>query len=162
MWILRRYESGVDAEHAAMFLREHGIAAGVYGHGTAFARTRSGLPRPAVDLVLHDRSQREEAERLLGVLDASPIELQDDWERCAEPDIAGLDLSGVPITCPACEAPLELDVNIVECAGCGLLIDAVERIIEQHGPDALADAMPAPADPDDDPDHHGAGRSAPG
>lgn len=140
MRILRRYVSEVAAEHAAMHLRAQGVAARVYGRGTAFTRAAMGMPTPGVDLVLLVPEQAEAALTLLEEFESSTVELEEDWEAGAEPDVTRLDLSRLPITCPACDAPLTVDVNIVECGTCGTLTDAIERIVELHGPEALIEA----------------------
>lgn len=137
---VRRYQSEFDAQRAAAHLRASGVAAAVVGQHTA---TMLGVANTlhaffGNDVVILIPSQLDQAAALLEELDATPAEPEEGWEdSAARPDLALLDESEYEIDCPSCREPAALDVSVERCAACGSAFDAVDRLVELHGPEAL-------------------------
>lgn len=146
---LRRYASRLHAEHAAMFLRERGIAATVVGDFVNLMFGGPMAPRMLqVELMLLDPERRDEAEALLSEFETEPIELDPGWEEQAFNELAGADLSAFDLTCPSCLFDLAGLEPAGVCPECGGEYDAATIIVARHGPEALAaifEQTPAPA-----------------
>jgi Zn finger protein HypA/HybF involved in hydrogenase expression len=137
---LRRFSSPVQAEHAAMWLRQNGIAASVVGHHLHNLVPFPGISALAtgLDLLLLIPEQRTEAERLLDELEHNPPE--PGWEPDTQPDFSALDPEQFPVTCAQCDAALPLDDPALDaCPACETPLDLAERIVDVHGPEALVD-----------------------
>ncbi len=135
---IAEYPSPVLAVQAVGILREEGIA--------AWITAPDPLP-PFTTRVYVGRNQDAEPAKL--ALAANPPEhMAPDpgWEATTTPNIRLLDSSLAPV-CPACESTLPLNPEYVRC-GCGHRVDIVELIVEQHGPEALADLYDDELSPD--------------
>lgn len=147
---VRSFNDMVAARIALDFLRINGISArilnehihqGVGGLGTKFT---------SLDLVVATRADQAEAERLLDELEASPPQLDVDWEDRTAPDLSQLDPASHPIWCPNCAESLPLDETASACPACGADIDPVALLIKEYGPEALElcyDTAPPVIDP---------------
>ncbi len=135
----------IEANSASLYLREHGVRATVVGHhvldvsmGYQVLQKNSGGP---YELMLIDPAQRADAELILDSFDTEPVELDADWEAIAERiDLARLDPDALAIVCAACSASLPLDDAVEACPTCAEPVDILQRLLDTHGPDALADA----------------------
>jgi hypothetical protein len=142
---LRRFASLIEANAAALYLREHGVEATVVGHLTAdvqlaYHRVRNSAGG-GYELMLIDPAQRADAELILDSFDTEPVELEAGWEAVAERiDLAQLDPDALAIVCAACSAALPLDDAVEACPACAEPVDILQRLLDTHGPDALADA----------------------
>jgi rubrerythrin len=137
---LRLYPSPIPAEHAAAHLRAHAIDArtssrldasgwgGAMGHGQ-------------FELILINAADRDRAEQLLATLPAAEPVSEADLIAQAVTDLSRLDPKFLP-TCPACRVLLRADHRITRCPSCGHALDIEALILEQHGPEALADCYP--------------------
>lgn len=139
---LRRYRSAVEAESAAEFLRQHGLVVRVVQVLGAIPTLGGAWPSDS-ELYLGEPDRREEAERLLAEMAASPLVLDPAWEEDARPDLARLDPALAP-ACPGCGVVLPLDDRLDACPGCGVGIDIAELIVQQHGPEALGGVLAEP------------------
>lgn len=140
---LRTFISETEANACAMFLRSHGIAAGVLGQHAANLFPRNRRIGYRIELMLLMDSQWERAQELLAEYDANPIELESAWEEQTEPDLSKLDESITHADCQRCGEPFPLDGSVGHCPGCQAELDIVECIIETHGPEALVDCYPS-------------------
>ncbi len=123
-----RYKNPVTARQAAAYLTSHGIVARAVIVTDAFNNGAS--------VEIADPSQADRARDLLGKFDLYKPEYQQSLEDQATPDLTKLPAHVRP-TCPSCAAVLLLDAMIMDCRGCGKSINAVDRIVEQFGPEAL-------------------------
>lgn len=142
---LRRFISLVEANAAALYLREHGVETTVVGHHTADVQFAYQSVRRATggayELMLINPAQRADAELILESFDTEPVELAAGWEAVAERiDLARLDPETLAIACAACSAPLPLDDAVEACPACAEPVDILQRLLDTHGPEALADA----------------------
>jgi len=136
----------IEANAAALHLRRHDVPATVVGHhdfdvsmGYQVLQKIAGGP---YELMLIDPEQQVDAERILESFEAEPVELAPDWERVAKHlDLSLLDPEACAITCPACGGDLPLDNQITACPDCAAPVDIIQRLVDTHGPDALADAI---------------------
>jgi len=141
---IRRYSNALEAEAAAGYLRENGIAASVVGGHVHGVFGLSSLRFAQLELVILDAAQQSSAEELLAQFEREGPELAPEWEREAEPDLSRIDTERVPITCAACGCPLRIGGRAEEaCPECGAVNDVVDRIIAAHGPEGLAAALGA-------------------
>lgn len=144
MHFLTRFESLVQAESAARYLRENGILAKVMGHGDALG----GLPltlsrhRGQFVLMIAARADEDAAKLLLEEFHSEPIELEARWEDEALPDLSQLDPDLAP-PCPSCGRLLPLDSSLEHCPGCGAAVDVLGLLVERHGPELIASLTPA-------------------
>jgi len=150
---LRRFASIVEATTAAGYLREHGIRVEIVGHHTQDVQMAvHSLSRRSgpFELVLLDPSQREDAGLVLESFDTEPVLLEADWEAAAERmALSRLDPAACAIDCPRCGSAVGLQSGA--CPACAEPIDALRRVVELHGPEALADAwVEEGADEDED------------
>ena len=145
---LRRFTSRLHAEHAAIFLRNHGVSAVVVGDYVNQLFGGPLSPRMLqVELMLLDANKRDEAEHLLEEFEAEPIELDPDWEEQALPELAGLDLSAYDLTCPSCGYDLAGLDPVGCCPECSAEYDAAGLIVARHGPEALASLFASAPEP---------------
>lgn len=134
---LRRYESRLQAEHAAIFLRRHDVHAivvGDYVNGILGAASPMMLQ---VELMLLEPVQRELADHLLDEFNSAPIELDADWERQAEPELHNIDLTSFDLRCSRCEYDLAELSQTGVCPECSGEYDFLALIVARHGPEAL-------------------------
>jgi len=136
MRIVTRYSDPITARQAAAYLTAHGIVA------RAVARIDAFHAGSTVEIV--NPGLVEAARQLLGEFDLYKPEYLEPLEDQAVPDLGKLPPAFAP-TCPACRAPLPL-VAITDCPGCGATVDVVDRVVEQHGPEALEACFPTDAD----------------
>ena len=147
MHIAREYDTAPQANAAARHLLEHGIVAGVVYTSLRRKELEPGLGLNRASLgafrvLLASSSDKDDAELLLGAFDEAPVELHEDWEDEADVDVTLLDPALAP-TCPSCGATLPLVNGLEACPHCGSDVDLTALIAEQHGPEVLADVMPA-------------------
>lgn len=141
---IREYNSFLVAQHAAEYLRAHGVPAMAlqpFGVGTLIGLSPRSLASP---VFIAKGADEAEAARLLDEFDASPPEFPEGWEDSdTEPDFARLDLSrlaeGVVPSCPSCGYNLSGLGEEGECPECGRGFDLVDLIVYAYGPEALAD-----------------------
>jgi len=131
---LRTYPTSFQAHQAAAFLRGHGVPA-------VSLNQISSLIRPSSSLSIPEWVSRAEAERLLEEYESQLPDLEPGWESQAIPDLSVLDPRLAP-PCGVCSQRLPLDPAVTACPSCGTAVDVVERIIETHGPEALASCYP--------------------
>jgi hypothetical protein len=148
---VRRYTSPILAQHAAAYLRRHGVVATVVGHISPFPSMEVQLfpvPGRARDsgqfaVVIDSAAQRRDALLLLDEFDRSPAEVDADWELDAVPDLSLLDPELAP-PCPACGEALPLDASEEVCPGCGAAVDVSALLADRYGPELLAACIAAP------------------
>jgi len=141
---LRRYHRELAARQAASHLKAHGIPA-VVGNDTlnrTLGFTGFGLFSSGFDLYIAHKGLAERAEDLLAGFHEPASEADEpvDWEAAMRVDLSLLDSDRVRIDCGECRAPLPLDAELKSCPRCSSRVDPVERVVELHGPEALADA----------------------
>lgn len=133
-------------------LRAAGILSTVVGETDALSDLGigRGYAQGRFVVLLDDATRYEEAGRLLADLDAHPARADPGWEEDAStPDLSRLD-PDLPIPCPFCTYDLRGQTRTagrVTCPECGREVNALEAILERHGPEALEGCYPAPADP---------------
>ncbi len=138
--LLRRFNLRIDAEAAAAVLIEQGIAATVIDPPY---RPIAPLEEKHLGFALHvvDAAEKGAALAVLKAFDAEAREFAEDWEGGAEtPDLSLLPAS-IDIPCPACQFNLRGLEPIDVCPACGEAYDAVEIVVQRHGPEALAPAF---------------------
>lgn len=140
---IRTYSNRFTAESAAEFLRRDGVFAFAVSRGAAPAII--GLPASGFGIEIAYPEQREAGLRLLDDFDRSPPLPSLGWEGEASPDLSRLDPDLWP-HCPACGETIDPVVTPAACAACAAEADAVDLILEQHGPDALASCYTDAAD----------------
>jgi Zn finger protein HypA/HybF involved in hydrogenase expression len=137
MRTVTRYRDPITARQAASYLIAHGIVAQAVGVTDPF--------NPGADVEIADASLLEAARGLLEKFDLLKPEYLQPLEDQAVPDLTRLPSALAP-TCPKCAAGLPLNAMIIHCPGCGLAVNVVDRIVELHGPEAIATCYPT--DPD--------------
>jgi len=150
-----RFASPIVAEHAASYLRANGVRAQVVGHLDVLSGVSPGLFHDGGQfiVVIADAQDREMARLLLEEMADEPMTLEEDLESAARLDLSSLPGDLAP-QCPGCGLVLALDDRMTACPSCGMSVDIEALIVEQHGPEAIADALDADS-------HHGAaGRCA--
>ncbi|MEQ8770289.1 MAG: hypothetical protein RIB60_07250 [Phycisphaerales bacterium] len=144
---IANFASAIDAQNAVLYLLEHGVVARVHVPlGDAqFFRLRPGQ-LGAMEVHLADERERELAEALIDEWRALPPVEQGSWDDQAEADLSRLD-PAITITCSACRAELPREAGAIEgmCPACGEPFDLLERVVTQHGPEALDACYPEPA-----------------
>ncbi len=120
-----------------MFLRRHDIGAVVVGDFNQVVIGRRAPKMLQVELMLLDHAQLDEAEALLIEFETQPIELDPDWEQESQPELAGLDLSELDLSCDQCGADLAAMPSAGACPACEREYDLTELIVSRHGPEAL-------------------------
>ena len=138
--LLRRFYLRIDAEAAAAVLIEQGIAATVTNPPH---RPMTPLDEKHLGFALHvvDPAEKAAALAVLKAFEAEAKEFERDWEGGAEtPDLSLLPAS-IDIPCPACQFNLRGLEPIDVCPACGEAYDAVEIVVQRHGPEALAPAF---------------------
>lgn len=152
---IRRYESPIPAHQAADFLRSRGIPAEVVGDTDAFGGMAKGFGMGVYDVVTLREEDAAEGRRLLVDIPhdvfedpeapaAPPTSPPTGRPRAREPiavpvpDLSGLDTALAP-TCPACGSTLPLDAGLEACPACAAPVDVASLIVEEHGPEAMAD-----------------------
>lgn len=156
MRTIARYFSPVDAEHAAMHLRAHGIAAAVVGAGDPVANVISiaGVMGQFGVAVIRS-ADVDDATRLLTdfASEHAAHAPEPGWEDAAEPDLTKLD-PALPIDCPACSRDLRPTIarmpagaGTITCPDCAERVDLAARVVALHGPEALAACYPDESDP---------------
>lgn len=143
---VRRYISPFIADRAAEFLREKGIPAAVVGHHVSAVWPIDALKFAQVELVVASRHHRARALELLpefheSLEEEGAIAPDPGWESEATPDLNALD-PALEIRCPQCQYELAIDERVNRCPECGAAFDALDLIIDQHGPEALASCYP--------------------
>jgi len=79
---------------------------------------------------------------ILESFENEPVELDPGWEGVAERlDLSLLDPEACAIACSACGTSLPLDDSTEACPACAAPVDIIQRLVDTHGPDALADAI---------------------
>jgi hypothetical protein len=137
MRAVTRYKDPITARQAAAYLTAHGIVARAVIVSDPFnAGATVEIASPAL---------AGTARTLLSQFDLLKPEYLQPLDDQAVPDLSRLPATYAP-TCPVCRAPLPLDAMINSCPGCGAAINVVDRIIEQHGPEALEGCFPIDAD----------------
>jgi Zn finger protein HypA/HybF involved in hydrogenase expression len=144
MFRLRRYHRELAARQAASHLKAHGIPA-VVGNDTlnqTLGFTGIGLFWSGFDLYIAHEGLAERAERLLDGFHEPASEADEpvDWDAAMRVDLSLLDAERLRIDCGECSAPLPLDELLETCPRCSARVDPIERVVELHGPEALADA----------------------
>jgi predicted RNA-binding Zn-ribbon protein involved in translation (DUF1610 family) len=136
---VRRYQRVFEAESMATALREHGINCAVVGHHTQAAIGMEGgrLPWFGYDLVVLHKRDIETAKAMIAELESERVEPEEGWEDAARPDLSALEGTGVAVHCAACAAALPLDAQLRRCPSCAEVVDVVDRLVEEHGPEAL-------------------------
>jgi rubrerythrin len=146
MHIAREYDTAPQANAAAKYLIEHGIVAGVVYSAMRRRELEPGLgihrPSHGVFRVLLSRTKdAEDARLLLDDFDTQALNLPDNWEDEAEPDLARLAPEHAP-TCPRCAATLPAQAHLEHCPTCQHPVDVPMLIAAQHGPEVLAELVP--------------------
>ena len=135
MRLVARFSSEIRAQHAAAFLRDHGVPATVVGQHLS---DTVPVPRArALDLVVAEDALREEALRLLEEFEREPATPDEGWEDAAGPDLSRLDPALPPVACPACGEPLPMDAARDHCQECGQPVDVARLVARAHGAEAL-------------------------
>lgn len=156
MSTVRRYASPILAQHAAAYLRRHGIVATVVGHISAFPGVETHLfPMPGRRLagagqfavVIDSAAQREDAELLLDEFDRTPAEVDEGWEAESLPDLSLLD-PGLAPPCPSCGEALPLEAALEACPACGAEVDVCSLLADRYGPELLEACIATPEAPD--------------
>lgn len=156
---LRRFFSPVLAEQAAAYLREHGVLARVVGQLDVLGGISPNLS-PRGQFVISIASERDAADalELLELFDAEVEELveqggeqggeqwgeerglesvggepADHWEA---PDLSLLDPALSP-PCPTCHRALPMRAELAACPGCGVEVDVLALLVDEHGPEVL-------------------------
>ncbi len=144
MEFLARFASPIVAEHAASYLRANGVQAHVVGHLDVLSGVSPSLFHDGGQfiVVIADAQDREMAQLLLEEMADEPMELEEDLESAARIDLASLPGDLAPV-CPGCGVVLALDQRVHHCPSCGTSVDIEALIVDQHGPDAIADALEA-------------------
>ena len=135
---VRRYESSIPAYQAAEYLRSRGIPAEVVGGHDAYGGAARGWGMGVYEVVTLRAEDARNAARLLEQVSAEALEVRAAPSEAPAPDLALLDPALAP-ACPQCAEPLPLEADLQACPACGAGVDVIELIVEQHGPEALAD-----------------------
>jgi len=141
MFRVRRYRSILVAEQAAEFLRSRGVPAAVVGiHGPDVIGLAGfgGFQDTALDLVIVSKGLRAAAEKLLQEFHTQPRAVEGEWEHLTEPDMSKLD-DDVTVRCAQCGAEMLANQAHETCTSCGWTLNIVELVVQQHGPDVLAE-----------------------
>jgi len=142
---LARYASRIHAEHAAQHLRAQGVPVKVVGEHVQDMFAVPTLKQLQMELLLLDPAQEERARALLEAFERSLGRslLHDD--EAPSPDLSRLDPAHGRVACPGCQAQLRVEAELRRCPRCGEALDAVELVVQQHGPEALAQCYEAQA-----------------
>lgn len=134
---VKRYASRLEAQQAAEYLSQHGVAARVVGDHVHALLHAAAIPWFQVDLVIASRDDLDEARRLLAEYEAlPPIDDGDDWERQALPDLGALG-SEAEFACPHCAHTLPPDAALDACPSCAADIDMLDIAVRTVGVDRM-------------------------
>lgn len=144
------FASPVVAQHAVLYLLEHGVIARVHMPvgDAAFFRVRPGHTG-SVEVHLADAQEHDLAQALLAEWQAQPLPVAGSWDEQADPDLSLLD-PALTITCAACRAELPRPrpghppEPTGACPACSAPFDLLDRVVTQHGPEALDACYPEP------------------
>lgn len=138
VYLIRRFESAVEAEAAACHLRANGVLCKVVGHLDVLGGVAPtlGRERGQFCLMLADRHETEDATLLLEEFHLEDIELDEAWESDSQPDLSKLDPTLTP-DCPDCGDTLPLQADLDHCPRCSAPVDPIDLIVHAHGPEAL-------------------------
>lgn len=146
MHIAREYDTAPQANAAVRYLIEHAIVAGVVYSamrrrelepGLGLHRTTNGVFR----VMLARSEDAGDAQLLLDDFDTQALDLPDNWEDEAEPDLSRLRPEHTP-ACPGCNAALPPQAHLERCPACRRPVDVPMLIAAQHGPEVLAELVP--------------------
>lgn len=141
---VRSYSSPVEALVAAMYLWRGGVPAGVIpvrGSGSLAPTSDLAVRQLGLyDVLISSSDQKSQAEALLKEMDAHPPRFSEGWEFIeTQPDLARVDSAFAP-ACPGCARQLPMDETLRRCPACKASVDVGALIVQQHGPEVLADA----------------------
>ncbi len=147
---MARFSSPIVAEHAAAYLRANGVRARVVGHLDVLSGVSPSVFHDGGQfiVVIADADDRELAQLLLEEMQDEPMELEEDLDAAARVDLSSLPADLAPV-CPRCGRVLAMCSDLVHCPSCAHPVDVEALIVEQHGPEAIADAL-ADRAPDSD------------
>lgn len=144
---IANFASAIEAQNAVLYLLEHGVVARVHiPFGDAqFFRIKPGQTGP-MEVHLADQRERDVAEALIEEWRALPAIEHGTWDDQAEADLSRLD-PALTITCSSCRAELPRASGVATgvCPACSEPYDLLERVVTQHGPEALDACYPEPA-----------------
>lgn len=142
MYTLRRYHSPVEAGFAANWLIRNGVLARVMqGHAEALGAPAVGMHGGQHVLAIAIERDRSRAIELLDEFERDRDPPQPGWEIETEPDLARLP-PDLFVRCPSCGENCRQGLANAACPVCREPLDPVALVVEQHGPEALADCYP--------------------
>jgi ribosomal protein L37AE/L43A len=136
MITVRECSSVLEAVTVAAYLRSEGVMA-------ASAVPMVGLA-PKFYVFVASKQVAAQARDALARMDEAGITLADDWEAQAEPD-----LSRLPLRCvPRCECGEVVRVRTAtaRCTACGRELDVASLVVDQFGPEVMAECYPTLAE----------------
>jgi len=131
-----RFRSPVHAVALRDYLMQNGVPAQVVGGNTDawVPWVRSSGP---YEVVLGSKADAKLAAYLVEQFNSEPAEYESGLDDQALPDLSRLDPEMAP-PCAACGEILPLDATLERCPSCDAPVDVAERIVDLHGPEALA------------------------
>ncbi len=148
---VKRFSDPMAAERAAAYLRACGVPAMVVGQHIHHAAAIPGLRFTQVEIVVPDEPLRARAEELLAEFDDAPMNMGDELDAAAAPDLSRLNLRKHPVACPSCRSDLAQSRvrpgEAFSCPKCREAVDLTALVLERYGPEALMDCYDAEAQP---------------
>jgi len=141
MKVIARFHDAVTAQQFVSYLLAHGVSASTEGGLLESFGPIVGAFKGQYAVGILQKEDLSQA-RILAeqFLQQQPV-LEDAWEHNVEPDLSMLDPALFP-TCPTCGLELLTIPADSHCPSCSTELDLVALVIEQHGPEALADCYP--------------------
>ena len=142
MHIIKRYPHALRAQMAADELNAHGINATVVGGMLEVIGPYTGWSAGTPHGVAI--TSKDDAARALVIIQELESTTPDDgWEHQSTPDLTRLD-PALSINCPHCHSDVRTALHTGICPQCAEPFDPVDLIVQQHGPDALANCYDEP------------------
>lgn len=136
MITVRECSTVLEAVTVAAHLRSEGVMA-------ASAIPMVGLA-PKFYVFVATREMATKAAETLARMDEAGVTLADDWEAQSAPDLSRLPLRCVP-RC-GCGEVVRARTVVASCTACGMEHDVASLIVDQFGPEVMAECYPTLAE----------------
>ncbi len=136
MIAVRERSTVLEAVNAVANLRGEGVVA-------ASAIPMVGLV-PRFYVFVATREAATKAQEALARMDEAGITLAEDWEAQSEPDMSKLPLRCLPLC--ACGEVVRAQTATAHCDACGCEHDVASLIVDQFGPEVMAECYPTLAE----------------
>ena len=139
------FHNVILAQQAAAFLLERGVPVHVFTVPGDVAMIKQALGKGIHELHAADAAAAARARELLATMDPTANQADEGWEDELRADLSCLP-ADMDVACATCAHNLRplFAIRGPEgiCPECGTAYDGPERVVQIHGPEALADCYP--------------------